>query len=189
MLEKLNSINASLFILGTVQSSRNHSTVNVGFYLHKGFLESQKKKKYIRDPCWVVKTGDRLCFQTQHIWRCIHLTIKDWLLAALRRRSRAPNMPLSQQCSSVSPQEMCCDTHGLLRKNYKQRKETRKTNTHTHTHFYSCSTLPFPLCLRPWQNKCQYMDAVNIFYRLLETLWGQHSSPEQPLEVTELSMQ
>lgn len=125
----------------------------------------------------MVKAGHRLCFQTQHIWRCIYLTVKDWLLAALRRRSRAPNMPMTQQYSSVSPQEMCCDTHGLFKKNATSKEKKQEKPIHTHTQSYSCFPLLFSLCLRPWQNKCWYIDAVNIFNRFLETLWGHQSSP------------
>lgn len=124
-------------MLGTAQTSRNQSIMNMGFPLHKAFLEYQRKNKWTRDPCWVVKARYRMCFQTKHIWRCIYLTINDWSLAVLRRRSRAPNTPMSQQCSSVSPQETCCGTHGLFKKSStskEEKKQEKSTHTHIHTH-------------------------------------------------------
>lgn len=56
---------------------------------------NKQKNKNIRSPGLVVKTGHRLLFQTQHFQGWIYLTIKDWGLAVLRGRTRAPYMPMS----------------------------------------------------------------------------------------------
>lgn len=194
MIEKLNSVNTSLFMLG---NSRNQSTVNKRLYLHKALLESQRKNKQINQRSLLsgwVWTQDVI--QTQHFWMCIYLTIKDWLLAVLKRRSRAPNMPF------VTAVQFCITSGDVLwhpwivqEKLHKQtRKETRKTNTHTHTHTLTLILVSHyfsPLS----QTMVEQMQAYGCSQYFLQVLRNslrtslKSNRPEQSLEVTEFSMQ
>lgn len=122
----------------------------------------------------------------QHIWRCIYLSIKDWLLAVLRRRSRAPNMPF------VTAVQFCITLGDVLwhpwivqEKLHKQkRKETRKTNRHTHTltlilvsHYFSplSQTMAEQMQVYGWS---QYF--LQVLRNSLRTSL-KSDKPEQPL--------
>lgn len=142
----------------------------------------------------MVKAGHRACFQTQHIWRCIYLFDHKGLTT-----SRSLEKEQSTQYANVTAVQFSTTSGDVLwhlwivqEKLHKQRKRNKKKQcTRTLSLLFLFHITFSPLSQTMAEQMLLYGCSQYFLQVLRNSLRTSLKSnrPEQPLEVTEFSMQ